>query len=214
MTDRQLQTARALREALAGREPGLLEAPQARPAAVLMPLWDPGDQLLVVFTKRTEQLPTHAGQISFPGGARDPEDGDLEFTALRETCEEIGVCGRAVEVLARLDQVVTVTNYLVTPFIGLLEPGVEFSPNPVEVERLVLVPLAKVLDRASYRPTEVTWRGISFQQEALYHNGDLIWGATARILLNLLATLGPAAAEVAAAAAAAGPGGPHPKNVA
>ena len=212
MTERQLRTAQALQRALADREPARLEAPQARPAAVLMPLWDQGRGVQVVFTKRTEQLPTHAGQISFPGGARDPEDGDLEFTALRETCEEIGVCGRAVDVLARLDQVVTVTNYLVTPFIGLLAPGVEFSPNPVEVERLVIVPLAKVLDRASYRPTEVTWRGVSFEQEALNHNGDLIWGATARILLNLLDALGPAAREVAAAAG--GPGGPGPKNVA
>ncbi len=209
MTQRQQRTAQALKEALSGREPARLDAPRARPAAVLMPLWDQGGQVQVVFTKRTEQLPTHAGQISFPGGSRDREDGDLEFTARRETCEEIGACGQAVEVLARLDQVVTVTNYLVTPFIGLVAPEVEFAPNPVEVERLVLVPLVKVLNRASYRPTQVTWQGVSFRQEALNHRGDLIWGATARILLNLLDTLGPAAREVAAAAV-----GPDPKNVA
>ena len=209
MTARQLLTAQALQEALAGREPARLDAPRARPAAVRMPLWDQGDQVQVGFTKRTEQLPTHAGQISFPGGARDPEDGDLEFTALRETCEEIGVCGQAVEVVARLDQGVTVTNYLVTPFIGLLAPGVEFAPNPLEVQRLVIVPLAKVLDRASYRPSLLTWQGMSFRQQALNHNGDLIWGATARILLNLLEALGPAAREVAAAAA-----GRDPKDVA
>ncbi|KMY66581.1 hypothetical protein AAU61_15705 [Desulfocarbo indianensis] len=190
-------TARAFSRALAARPPKLLENPQAREAAVLMPLWEDQGQAQVVFTKRTKSLPTHAGQISFPGGASDPDDPDLAFTALRETCEEIGVCLDAARVVARLDQVVTVTNFLVTPFVGLLEPGVEFSPNPQEVERLVVVPLAKVLDRASYQPTEVRWQGMSFHQEALSHNGDVIWGATARILLNLLDRLGDSAKNIA-----------------
>ena len=192
------RTAEVFRRALAQRPPRQLENPQARAAAVLMPLWEDQGQAQVVFTKRTEHLPTHAGQISFPGGASDPDDPDLAYTALRETCEEIGVCQEAARVVARLDQVVTVTNFLVTPFVGVLEPGVEFSLNPREVERLVVVPLAKVLDRGSYRPTQVQWQGMTFQQEALNHNGDLIWGATARILLNLLDRLGDSAPAVAA----------------
>ena len=192
-------TAHAFREALLSRSPKLLDDAQARSAAVLMPLWEDQGQAQVVFTKRTESLPTHAGQISFPGGASDPDDPDLAFTALRETCEEIGVCLDNARVLAQLDQVVTVTNFLITPFVGVLEPGVEFLPNPEEVELLVVVPLAKVLDRESYKPTQVTWQGMQFQHDALSHNGDVIWGATARILLNLLDRLGDSAGNIVAA---------------
>lgn len=192
-------TANAFKEALLTRSPKILDNPRARSAAVLMPLWEDQGKAQVVFTKRTESLPTHAGQISFPGGASDPDDPDLAFTALRETCEEIGVCLDSARVLAQLDQVVTVTNFLITPFVGVLEPGIQFQTNPEEVERLVVVPLAKVLDRNSYKLTQVTWQGMEFQHEALSHNGDIIWGATARILLNLLDRLGDSASEIVAA---------------
>ncbi len=198
-------TARAFKEALADRYPKLLDNSRARSAAVLMPLWEDQGQAQVVFTKRTESLPTHAGQISFPGGASDPDDPDLAFTALRETCEEIGVCLDSARVVAQLDQVVTVTNFLVTPFVGVLEPGVEFQPNPEEVERLLVVPLAKILDRKAYQPTQVNWQGMIFHQDALRHNGDVIWGATARILLNLLDRLGDSAGDIVAAGLGASP---------
>jgi 8-oxo-dGTP pyrophosphatase MutT (NUDIX family) len=197
-------TANAFKEALLTRSPRILDSPQARSAAVLMPLWEDQGQAQVVFTKRTESLPTHAGQISFPGGATEPDDPDLAFTALRETCEEIGVCLDSARVVAQLDQVVTVTNFLITPFVGVLEPGIVFQTNPEEVERLVVVPLAKVLDRNAYKLTKVTWQGMEFQHEALSHNGDIIWGATARILLNLLDRLGDSADKVATVGLGAG----------
>lgn len=192
-------TAKAFKEALSTRSPKLVDNTQARSAAVLMPLWEDQGQAQVVFTKRTESLPTHAGQISFPGGATDPDDPDLAFTALRETCEEIGVCLDEARVVAQLDQMVTISNFLVTPFVGILEPETQFQPNPEEVERLVVVPLAKVLDRQSYQPTQVDWQGMQFEYEALSHSGDVIWGATARILLNLLDRLGESAGVIAAA---------------
>ncbi|MCA1988841.1 MAG: CoA pyrophosphatase [Desulfarculus sp.] len=190
MSERLANTAQALAAALSGRQPRSLDSPDARPAAVLMPLWEDDGRVQVVFTKRTATLPHHAGQISFPGGMSDPEDPDPETTALRETCAEIGVCQGLVEVVARLDQLLTITNFLVTPFLGVIAPGAPFRPNPVEVERLVVVPLAKVLDPASYRPTEVRWQGMSLSQTALEHQGDIIWGATGRMLLNLLEILG------------------------
>jgi len=98
-------------------------------------------------------------------------------TALRETQEEIGVSPRQVSVVARLDQVLTATsNFLVTPYVGLLDAEASFAPNPVEVERLVIVPLCKVLDRANYCETELSLNGEMRQEVALTHDGQVIWG--------------------------------------
>ncbi len=200
MEDMLHQTSQALTQALAGHQPQRLEYPGSRPAAVLMPLWERDGRVHVVFTKRNAHLPHHPGQISFPGGAVDPADSDLAETALRETCEEIGVCQGLVEVVGRLDQVLTITNFLVTPYLGLVDPQADFRPNPVEVERLVVVPLSKVLDRANYQPRPLQWEGVTMRQVALTHGQDVIWGATARMLLNLLDALGDKAREVAALA--------------
>jgi 8-oxo-dGTP pyrophosphatase MutT (NUDIX family) len=165
-----------------------------------MPLWEQDHRVQMVFTKRNADLPHHPGQISFPGGAEDPGDADLAETALRETCEEIGVCQGLVEVVGRLDQVLTITNFLVTPYLGLVDSRANFQPNPVEVERLVVVPLAKVLDRANYQPRSLQWQGMTMNQVALTHGQDIIWGATARMLLNLLDALGDSAPTLAALA--------------
>ncbi len=200
LSDRLIKTGEALVRRLNGHRWHRLESQDARPAGVLMPLWDDGQTVRVVFTKRTETLPHHAGQISFPGGMAEDDDPSLMDTALRETHEEIGVPPEAVKVVARLDQVLTITSFVVTPFVGLLSPDVEFVPNPVEVAKLIKVPLAKVLDRNQYRTTEINWQGMQFKQPALTHNGDVIWGATGRMLLNLLDALGDGAAEVARAA--------------
>lgn len=197
MTDLLQNTAQALSQALAGHQPQRLEHPGSRPAAVLMPLWEDQGQVQVVFTKRNATLPHHPGQISFPGGAADPGDADLAETALRETCEEIGVCQGLVEVVERLDQVLTITNFLVTPYVGLVDARADFRPNPVEVERLVVVPLATVLDRESYQIQSVNWEGVAMRQVALAQGPDVIWGATARMLLNLLDALGEKALDVA-----------------
>lgn len=199
-SDRLLRTAEALTEHLNGHQGYRMETGGARKAAVLMPLWDDGNLVRVVFTKRTDTLENHAGQISFPGGMMEDDDEDLTYTALRETFEEIGVEPEKVKIVARMDQVLTITRFLVTPFVGLLAPNVEFNPNPVEVDRLVRVPLSKVLDRTQYKPTKITWEGVKFDQTALDYHGDVIWGATGRMLLNLLDSLGDGAAIVARAA--------------
>ena len=162
-------------------------------ASVLIPILERDGAANVLFTKRTSNLPHHPGQISFPGGAREEDDPDSLATALRETKEEVGIEPEKVEVVARLDQLVTITNFVVTPYLGLVSPEAKFDPNPVEVARLVEVPAEKVFDYTSYQPTEVTWNGTTLMNQALTYNGDVIWGATARILINLLEVLGPAA---------------------
>jgi 8-oxo-dGTP pyrophosphatase MutT (NUDIX family) len=199
-TQRQQAVSRALCQALQQHRPNRESLAEVRPAAVLMPLWDDGDQVQVVFTKRTEHLPSHAGQVSFPGGMVDPGDRNLRSTALRETHEEVGVPPEQVELVTRLDQVVTVTGFLVTPYLGLVDPAARFQPNPVEVERLVVVPLARLLDKSNYQTVDMLWEGMPLRQVALYQDGDMIWGATMRILLNFLDAVGPAAPEVAALA--------------
>lgn len=191
---------RALCAALEKHQPARERLEEVRPAAVLMPLWDDGDRVQVIFTKRTEHLPSHAGQVSFPGGMRDPEDQNSRATALRETHEEVGVPPEQVELITRLDQVVTITGFLVTPFLGLVDPAARFAPNPVEVDHLVIVPLARMLDRASYETVDMMWEGMPLRQVALYQDGDMIWGATMRILLNFLDAVGEASPEIAALA--------------
>ena len=191
------QTGRSLVSALEGYRPRRIspENGEVR-AAVLVPLVERDGEVRVLFTKRTSNLPHHPGQISFPGGAREDSDRDSLATALRETSEEVGIAPEQVEVLARLDQIVTITNFLVTPYMGLVSENAIPSPNPVEVARLLEVPAQKVFDPESYRPTEISWQGATLMNQALSYNGDVIWGATARILLNLLEVLGPAAAGI------------------
>ena len=199
-SQRQLAVSQAMCAALEQHHPARERLAEVRPAAVLMPLWDDGRRVQVVFTKRTEHLPSHAGQVSFPGGMVDPSDPNFRATALRETHEEVGVPPEQVELLTRLDQVVTITGFLVTPYLGLVDPAARFQPSPVEVERLVLVPLARMLDRGSYQTVDMMWEGMPLRQVALHQDGDMIWGATMRILLNFLDALGPARKEIAALA--------------
>lgn len=199
-TKRQLAVSQSFCQALQGHTPRREELPHTRAAAVLMPLWDDGEAVQMVFTKRNANLEQHAGQVSFPGGMADPGDKGLRATALRETHEEVGVAPERVELITRLDQVVTITGFLVTPYLGLIDPAARFAPNPVEVEHMVLVPLAKVLDRASYQTVDMEWEGMQLRQIALYQGQDMVWGATMRMLLNMLDALGDGAARVAAAA--------------
>ncbi|KIX15932.1 NUDIX hydrolase [Dethiosulfatarculus sandiegensis] len=200
ISERLSKVGREFKQTLAMRDPVRVDSPGAKPAAVLMPLWDDGKDIQVIFTKRSAALPHHAGQISFPGGMRDPEDKDTSFTALRETAEEIGVPPARVEIVARLDQTVTITDFVITPYVGILDFNGDFELNPTEVDRLVITPLSKVLDFSLYKPREIKWQGMAFQQKALEHNGDIIWGATARILLDLLSALGDDAKKIVFAA--------------
>jgi 8-oxo-dGTP pyrophosphatase MutT (NUDIX family) len=141
--------------------------------------------LHAVFTRRREDLKRHPGEISFPGGRRDPEDPDLEATALREAHEEIGLPPDAVEVIGALQPTPTfVTGYAIYPFVGLIEPGFEWIVADAEVAEVLELRLADV--RSGYARRRLIRRGLPFRTDAYQVGDQLIWGATARIVADLL----------------------------
>lgn len=154
-------------------------------AAVLVPLYVSGGELHAVFTRRREDLRRHAGEISFPGGRQDDDETDLRLTALREAEEEIGLPPRAVELVGALQPTPTIaTNYAVYPFVGLIEPGHPWCPSAQEVAEVLELPLRAVRDGYSRR--RLLRRGVPFRTDVYIVGDDLIWGATARMVGDLL----------------------------
>jgi 8-oxo-dGTP pyrophosphatase MutT (NUDIX family) len=154
-------------------------------AAVLVPLYVSDGQLHAVFTRRREDLRRHAGEISFPGGRQDDDETDLRLTALREAEEEIGLPARAVELVGALQPTPTIaTNYAVYPFVGLIEPGQAWQPSATEVAEVLEVPLSAL--RAGYERRRLLRRGVPFRTDVYVVGEDVIWGATARMVGDLL----------------------------
>ena len=166
-----------------------MRAPGSVKAAVLIPLYEEGGRLHAVFTKRPADMRRHAGEISFPGGRMD-DDEDLRDTALREAEEEIGLAREQVQVVGALPPTGTiVTNYAVYPFVGLTGSGNAFRPNPVEVDQVVELALADLID--GFERKRLIRRGVPIKTDTYTVGGHLIWGATARILGTLLERLRP-----------------------
>lgn len=161
-----------------------LEVRGGTDAAVLVPLYVDGGQVHAVFTKRREDLRRHPGEISFPGGRRDPTDDSLCATALREADEEIGLAPAAVQVVGALQPTPTIaTGYAVYPFVGLIEPGTAWTLSPREVAAVLELSLNNL--RAGYGRRRLLRRGIPIRTDTYVVGDDLIWGATARILGDL-----------------------------
>jgi 8-oxo-dGTP pyrophosphatase MutT (NUDIX family) len=176
--------------------PNAKDAAEQTPAAVLVPLFLPAEDEppTVVLTRRRADLRRHAGEISFPGGRRDAEDADLRQTALREAEEEIGLARELVTPLGELPAISTfATNYLIHPFVGLIPPGQSWRISPREVDAVLELPLHDV--GASRTRTQIERRGFRFEVDAYILDGHLIWGATFRIVENLLARLRAGAFE-------------------
>lgn len=156
-------------------------------AAVLVPLYlDAGEEPHAVFTRRRTDLRRHAGEISFPGGRRDPDDPDLAATALREAEEEIGLPRSRVHLLDELPSVSTfVTGYEIYPYVGLIPADLVWRTSPSEVDAVLELGLAAL--RAARTRAKIERRGFEFETDAYVLDGQVIWGATARILEHLLA---------------------------
>ena len=172
--------------ALADRRRRVVDSESLIPAAVLLLLTNRRGPH-VVFAKRTEDVTHHKGQFSFPGGIVETWDGSRLETALREAQEEIGLAPSAVDILGTLDDTETrATQFVITPFVGMVSQPVSYIPDGKEIERVLEVPLAALLDPAIFR-VEMWERDGEVHPVYFYeYNGETIWGATARILKQFL----------------------------
>ena len=181
----------ALAAALAARQRIVLAPPGKTVAAVLVPLLAVDGELSLLFTRRSNLLPHHQGQIAFPGGGHDPEDPDLAATALREAHEEIGLDPAHVRLLGPLDDLETVaTRFLITPFVGVVPHPYQFRPSPDEVDLIFTVPLGRLESPDALRRELWDFGGRKVPIDVYAVDGHVIWGATQRITRNLLAVLG------------------------
>jgi 8-oxo-dGTP pyrophosphatase MutT (NUDIX family) len=159
-------------------------------AAVLVPLYLDSGNLHAVFTKRRDDLSHHAGEISFPGGRQDFPEEELRVTALREAEEEIGLAPKEVEIVGALPPVGTfVTNYKIHPFVGVIKPGHDWTPQPTEVEVILELSLPDLISGHEMR--RLVRKGVPFKTPTYTVDDNLIWGATARIVQHLLERLEP-----------------------
>jgi 8-oxo-dGTP pyrophosphatase MutT (NUDIX family) len=165
---------------------GIVSMPEVwRPASVLVPLVRRDIGLTVLLTQRTEDMPSHAGQIAFPGGRRQAEDVDAIATALRETEEEVGLTRDFIDVIGPVDQYRTGTGYEITPVVGMVTPGFTPRADPREVADVFEVPLAHFLDERNHRIDSRVWQGRERRYYAMPYGERYIWGATAGMLKNL-----------------------------
>ncbi len=152
------------------------------PSAVLIPIFYKNGEPHLLLTLRTETVASHKGQISFPGGTRENGDRDLLATALRETFEEVGIRPVDVEVLGELDDLLAVTNFVVTPFVGVFPYPYDFRVSHDEIAELIEIPLSFFVDPRNRRAEEWLYRGCNATVYFYDYGKYTVWGLTARIL--------------------------------
>jgi len=180
---------RSLSRSLATDNRRTIQIEGYRHSAVLVPIIDSGGECTLLFTKRTEEVETHKGQVSFPGGVVDNDDRDPIHTALREAFEEVGIPGDSVETLGLLDDLTTPMGFVITPVVGYIASLPHIVPSRVEVAEAFQVPLSFFADRANGR---VEYRELSARRHEVwfYDTGEhVIWGATAKIIRLLMEKL-------------------------
>lgn len=156
----------------------------SKSAAVLLPIINKPIPTLLL-TQRSPFLRSHAGQIAFPGGASDPEDGSLVTTALREAYEEVAIPPEKVQILGQLTPQQSLGGYEVTPIVGLLPAGIDYRPNPSEVASVFEVPLFDALSLSQYKFIDVKRSGRPNRIFFYWYQGHLVWGLTAAIIHQL-----------------------------
>jgi len=160
-------------------------------AAVLIPLFLKNESWNVLFTRRSQTVQDHKGQVSFPGGSFEWLDKDLEATALRETEEEIGISPELIKILGRMNPFASISNYLITPVVGLLEYPYKIKIAVEEVDKVFSIPLNWLADKRNYEERDYMRSNNSIEKVIFYqeYEGELVWGITARILTRVLGLL-------------------------
>ena len=165
---------------------GIVPIPETwKPASVLVPLVNRAAGITVLLTQRTADMPSHAGQVAFPGGRRQASDVDAAATALRETEEEVGIPARFIDVIGAVDLYHTGTGYEITPIVGIVTPGFTIRADPREVADVFEVPLEHFLDEVNHKVDSRQWQGRERRYYAMPYGERYIWGATAGMLKNL-----------------------------
>jgi 8-oxo-dGTP pyrophosphatase MutT (NUDIX family) len=160
------------------------------PSGVLIPLFFKGGQFHVLFARRSDEVNFHKGQICFPGGTRQPYDSSLLQTGLREAKEEIGLKAKDVEILGELaDSATRTTGYVISPFVAFIPYPYPFKLNHKEVEQVFSIPLSALMNEANFRQDYYPTENKSGPGYAYEYGGHIIWGATARILKQLIELL-------------------------
>ena len=171
-----------LKRALAKRVVERADGTGLMPSAVMVLLYPKGGEYCILLNKRSEQVEHHKGEISFPGGARDPEDRDPLETALRETEEEMGINRDDITVIGEMDEVVTRSNFLINVFTGTIKYPYLFKPSAIEIAEVLEFPVSALIDPANRR-TETRWDdGHPATSYSYVHQEHVVFGATARIL--------------------------------
>jgi 8-oxo-dGTP pyrophosphatase MutT (NUDIX family) len=165
--------------------PATFDVSTPRPAAVLVPVVRRQPELTVLLTQRTDHLPSHPGQVAFPGGKIDAGDADATAAALRETEEETGLDRKFVETIGFLDSYQTRTGFRVLPVVALVETGFELVPEAGEVADIFEVPLRFLMDPSNHLEHTREWQGVERRFYAMPYGERYIWGATAGMLRNL-----------------------------
>ena len=183
-----------IKETLSIRTPKRIRDEQClyKHAGVLVPLLEDRGDYLILFTKRTDKVEHHKGQISFPGGAVGEEDNSVKETVLREAHEEIGLREEDVDILGRIDDTLTVvSNFVVHPFVGLIPYPYDFTINAGEVDRLIKVPLTVFHPgNPMSKGTSFEFEGKSYRTPTYEYDSEVIWGATARIMESFMNIIG------------------------
>jgi len=157
-----------------------------RPAAVLVPLLWINEEIHLLFTKRSEHLKHHSGQVSFPGGGFDVSDITIRQAAIRETEEEIGITSEFIDVVGYLDDVETISGFYVTPFVAILKEGFNIVKNKNEVSEVFSVPLIFFLDKDNCQQRSAEYQGKNVNYYVYQHEKYTIWGVTAEIIIKLV----------------------------
>ncbi len=187
---------RRLKQALSRRQKKRIVHPTRVPSAVLVPIYRKQGQYHILFIQRTEKVKDHKGQISFPGGAYEEQDGTLQNTAIRESAEEISLMPGDIEILGELDDMMTIgTNYVISPYVAAIPWPYAFKVDGWETEEIIEVPISALLNKDCLRRESDVLEGRVVKTYLYHYQERVIWGATARIVKQFLDIIAPILAE-------------------